>query len=117
MSPQNKAFVGAVDSWRASFISLLKRAGVDSTVYASKHFCERVVERNLEIVDVLHLITPVIREHRETTYNIRRYIIQWRDIGLVAEINIGPISKKRQVILKTIYDKIYPGDFDVHIKM
>ena len=72
MSPQNKAFVGAVKTWRGDFISLLKRANIDNTVYASKHFCERVVERNLETV---------------------------------------------QVVLKTIYDKIHPGDFDVYIKM
>lgn len=117
MSPQNKAFIGAVNFWRSQFIELLVRAKVHDIVYPSMHFCERVVERNLDKVDVLYLIVPIIKEFRQSTFNERTFIVQWRNIGVACCITTGKHSERRHIVIKTIYDKFDPAEFDVVIKL
>lgn len=117
MSPQNKAFGGAVRAWRHTILDMLRKAGVNDFVYVSKHLVERAVERNIEAVDVLRLAVPVIREFRTTTYNERTYLISSGILSLAAAIKLGDTTETRRVVLKTIYDKICPGDFDVTINL
>lgn len=117
MSPQNKAFAGAVDLWRATMVEYLARAGVNGIVYMSKHLAERAVERNIDPIEALQLAAPVIKEFRQSTFNSREFLVSRGIISLAASIDVGPVTGKRRVVLKTIYDKVCNGDFDVVIKL
>lgn len=117
MLSSNPAFMGNVNVLRNRFVELIHRAKVGHFVYPSKHFFERVVERNLDEVDILRMITPVIKEFRETTYNERTYLVSWRQYGLAASIQLGLVSEKRQIILRTIYDKYDEMAYDVCIRL
>jgi hypothetical protein len=77
-----------------------------------------VVERNLEAVDVLRMLIPVIKDFRETTYNVRSYCVRWKQYSLFAMITVGAVTGKRQITLKTIYDREVEGmDFDVEVQV
>lgn len=118
MNSLNKAFPAAVTRQRNWFIELLHSANVGNIVYPSKHFFERVVERNLEALDVLRMITPVIHEFRGSSYNIRSYCIQWKQFRIHAAIDVGPVTGVRRIILKTVYDFDPTHEqFDVTIKI
>lgn len=118
MDPRNRAFMGAVNHHRNMFIELMGKANLLHTIYPSKHFFERVVERNLEAVDVLRMLIPVIQEFRGTTYNERSYCVQWKQFKLFAMITVGPVSGRRQITLKTIYDRdIDEQNFDVVVRI
>jgi len=110
-----KFFVSRVRRERNTFNELLRRAKVDGIIYPSRHFFERAVERNLQMVDLLYMLVPVLKEFRESTFNDRTFCIRWKEFRLFADIRIGDISGKRQIVMKTIYDKdIYnERDFDV----
>ena len=114
MDPRNRAFMSVVKHERHKFIELMEKCNVLHMIYPSKHFFERVVERNLEAVDVMRMLVPAIREFRSTTYNVRSYALRWKQYSLFAEITVGPVTGKRQITLKTIYDgEVKPEDFDV----
>lgn len=117
MNPLNPAFIGAARYQRAQFIDLLKRANVVDVVYPSMHFFERLVERNLDAVDALRMLTPVIKEFRETSYNAKSFLVQWKQFGLVAQFTVGVVTGKRQVTVKTIFDKFDETEYDEVIKI
>ncbi len=117
MLSNNPAFIGCVNATRNRFIELLHRAKVGDFVYPSKYFFERVVERNLDEVDVLRMITPVIKEYRETTYNERTYLVSWKQHAIACSIQLGTVSEKRQIILRTLYEKYNEMDYDVCIRL
>ena len=117
MDHRNPLFLSKVKHERNKFIELMEQAKCMHIIYPSKHFFERVVERNLEAVDVLRMLVPVIKEFRETTYNVRSYAITWKQYSMFALINTGPVSGKRQITLKTIYDNVDPVDFDVVVQI
>lgn len=110
MNSNNPVFLSRVKQERHQFIELMDKCGLLHQIYPSQHFFERVIERNLEAVDVLRMLVPVIAEYRGTTYNRRSYAIRWKQYSLFALINVGPVTGKRQIILKTIYDR----DIDEH---
>jgi hypothetical protein len=114
MDSRNPAFMSAVNRERNRFIELMGQAKLLHTIYPSKHFFERVVERNLEAVDVLRMLVPVIQDYRGTTYNLRSYCVRWKQYKLFAMITVGPVSGRRQITLKTIYDRdVDDTQFDV----
>ena len=118
MDSKNPLFMSAVCRERNRFIELMARAKLLHMIYPSKHFFERVVERNLEAVDVLRMLVPVIKEFRETTYNVRSYCVQWKQFKLFAMITVGPVSGRRQVTVKTIYDRdVDDTQFDVVVRI
>ena len=118
MDPRNKAFVGAVQVSRKAFIELIWKAKVGDIIYPSTHFFERVVERNLEAVDILRMLVPVIRDFRATTFNDRTYCVRWREFSLFAKIDFGCVTQKRKLVLKTIYDRdVDESSFDVVVRM
>lgn len=118
MHVNSPLFMSAVNRERNRFIELMGLAKVLHTIYPSKHFFERVVERNLEAVDVLRMLVPVIKEFRETTFNVRSYCVQWKQYRLHASINIGPVSGRRQINIKTIYDRdVDETEFDVVVRI
>jgi hypothetical protein len=117
MLPTNPAFAALTRLKRAQFISLLKRANVTDVVYPSLHFFERLVERNLDEVDALRMLTPVIHAFRQTTYNKKTFLIRWKQFGLVAMFSLGLVSGRRQVIVKTIYDSFDDNDYDEVIRI
>lgn len=118
MDPRNKAFMSVVKHERNKFIELMDKANLLHMIYPSKHFFERVVERNLEAVDVLRMLVPVIKEFRETTYNVRSYCVRWKQYSLFAVFTVGPVSGRRQITLKTMYDREVEGmDFDVVVSI
>ena len=105
MLASNPLFMSRVNHERNRFIELMGQAKINHMIYPSKHFFERVVERNLEAVDVLRMLVPVIQEFRSTTYNVRSYAIRWKQFTLFALISIGPVTETRRIVLKTIYDR------------
>ncbi len=117
MHPSNPAFIGAARNQRSQFIALLKQANVTDMVYPSMHFFERLVERNLEAVDALRMLVPVIRAFRETTYNSKTFLVQWKQFGLVAQFTVGAVTGKRQITVKTIFDKFNELEYDEVIRI
>jgi hypothetical protein len=118
MLSSNPTFMSTMHHERNRFIELIHRCKLDHAVYPSKHFFERVVERNLDAGIVLEMIVPIIKEFRETTYNVRSYTIQWRQHCLFAMIEIGPVSGNRRIILKTLYDReIDDSRYDVVLRI
>lgn len=118
MNSNNPLFLAVVKHERNKFIELMGRCNLMHQIYPSKHFFERVVERNLEAVDIMRMLVPVINEFHSTTYNVRSYAIKWKQYLLFAMILVGPISNKRQITLKTIYDgDVKPVDFDVVVQI
>lgn len=114
MLPSNRLFLSKVKHERHKFIELMERCKVLHMIYPSQHFFERVVERNLEAVDVMRMLVPVIHEFRATTYNVRSYAIRWKQFSLFAIIEVGPVTNTRRIVLKTIYDRdIDEGGYDV----
>jgi hypothetical protein len=114
MDPRNRAFLSVVKHERNKFIELMEQCKLLHQIYPSKHFFERVVERNLEAVDVMRMLIPVIKEFRGTTYNVRSYCVQWKQWRLFANITVAPVSGRRQITLKTMYDRdVDAADFDV----
>lgn len=118
MTPLNRAFTGAVATNRAWLNDLLKRAKVNDFVYPSKHLAERMVERHIEPVDVLRMLVPVIQEFRASTFNQRTFLSVHRGNALVSAIQLGVVSGKRLILIKTVYDRYNEEDYDVvcHIK-
>lgn len=109
-------FVSRVRRERNVFNELLHRANIDDIIYPSRHFFERVVERDLNSVDLLYMLVPVLKDYRENTFNDRRFCIRWKEHRLFANIRLGEISGKRMIVLKTIYDKdVDERDFDVMV--
>lgn len=118
MLSSNPLFLTKVKHERNKFIELMGRCDLLHQIYPSKHFFERVVERNLEAVDVMRMLIPVIKEFRETTFNVRSYCVTWKQFSLFAAITIGPVSERRQIALKTIYDgEPDERSFDVAVKI
>jgi hypothetical protein len=114
MLPSNPAFMSRVRHERNKFVELMHQAKLEHMIYPSQHFFERVIERNLEAVDVLRMLVPVIQEFRGTTYNVRSYAIRWKQFSLFALINVGPVTATRRIVLKTIYDRdIDESGYDV----
>ncbi len=118
MDPRNRAFMANVKHQRHLFIELMEKMGMLHQIYPSKHFFERVVERNLESVDVGFMLVPVIKDFRGSTYNARTYCVKWKQFRLFAQITLGPVTGKRQLCLKTIYDRdVEERDFDVVVSI
>ena len=118
MDSRNPAFIPCVQHQRRQFVELMHRGDMAHRIYPSKHFFERLVERNLEAVDVLRMLVPIIKDFRETTFNKRSYASKWKHYKLFADITVGPVTGKRQIILKTIYDRdIDESNFDVVVQI
>jgi hypothetical protein len=117
MLPTNPAFAGVARSARRNLIDLLHLAKVGDIVYVSRHIAERMVERNLEHVDVLRMLVPVIRAFRRAPELNRSFIIGWREHSLCADIAEHRMLGKRCIIVKTIYDKYNELDYDVAIRI
>lgn len=118
MTPMNPAFGGAVDAKLHYTMKLFREMRVNDIVYVSKHLIERMVERNVDPVDVARLAVPVIKEFRETTFNDKTYVVFWRQLKLVASIKRSPITDARKIVLKTIIDPEVPvHQFDAEIRL
>lgn len=114
MDFRNPAFMGVVETRRNAFKALVRDAKVGIEIAPSRHFFERVVERDLDHVDVLRFLIPVIKEFRTTTYNQRTFCIKWKQHRMFADITIGPVTGRRFILLKTVFDKhVDETDFDV----
>lgn len=113
----NPLFTSQVQRSRARFSELLKKAKVEDIVYPSKHFFERVVERNLDADTILFMIAPMITDFRQTTYNVRTYRSQWRTYSVIACISVGVQTQKRRLILKTVFEKNDDTIYDVSIRL
>ena len=110
--------MSAVKKQRHAFIELMDKINMLHQIYPSKHFFERVVERNLETVDVGIMLVPIIRDFRETTFNVRSYCVKWKQYRLFARVAVGPVTNKRQLVLKTIYDTdVDESSFDVVVQL
>ena len=76
-------------------------------LYFSDHFIERVVERNL-VKDKEYLAVIIARFMHEvfyrTTYNARSYRVEWRGLKVCLSIDLEPVSKRRQVNVKTAFE-------------
>lgn len=118
MHSLNPLFLHTVNVERSNFNKIAKEAKVDKFVYPSKHFFERVVERNLSALDAFAMMVPVIREFRNSTYNQRSFCVIWKQYKLFANFTVGPISGERKICMKTMYDRdIDESNFDVVIKL
>jgi hypothetical protein len=117
MLPSNPAFAGVARSRRRNLIDLLHLAKVGDFVYVSRHIAERMVERNLDHVDVLRMLTPVIHAYRRAPHLDRSFIIGWKEHSLCADIAEHRLLEKRFIIVKTIYDKYNELDYDVAIRI
>lgn len=114
LHPSDKNFMAVVNHRRNEFIEIAHRMGIGHTVYPSKHFFERVVERGLEALDVAFMLVPVIKEFKGTTYNLRTFCVLWKQYKLVAMITTGVVSGQRRIVLKTVFEKdVNEADFDV----
>lgn len=110
--------MSVVKKERHAFIQLMEKIGMLHQIYPSKHFFERVVERNLETVDVGIMLVPIIRDFRETTFNVRSYCVKWKQFRLFAKISVGSVTNRRQLVLKTIYDiDVDESNFDVVVQL
>ena len=117
MTPLNKSFIGAANTKRASLNAILIRSKIDKIVYPSFHLVERMVERNIDVVDVARMTVPIVKYFRETTFNDRSCLVLWRDLKLAADIRIGTVTGKRSIILKTIVDDVSQKTFDETFKI
>ena len=117
MSPLNPAFVGAVNFTRSQLNELLTRAKCYDDVYISRHFAERVVERNLDVGTVFAMIAKIVIDYRTHTYNKYSYRVKWKNFSLFAVVDLRKISNSRTIVLKTIYDRDVHDDFDVTISL
>lgn len=116
MLSSNPTFMGVVRTRKAEFLRLMQLANVQD-VYTSKHFFERLVERNLDAVDAMIMATPMIKDFRTSTYNLRSYLVQWKNLGLVGGITVGEVTGKRRLILKTIFEKFDETEYDVNFRL
>jgi hypothetical protein len=110
-----KSFSGQVRARRDALNQLLSAVKCHSEVYPSRHFAERMVERNVEAIEVLFMLRPALKELRGSTYNDRTFLIKYKRLALVAKIAI--IDGARYLLLKTIIDKYDEKDFDVCIQL
>jgi hypothetical protein len=117
MLASNPLFLSQVQRSRNEFNRMLIAAKVDGFVYPSKHFFERVVERNLEPVDILFMAAPMITDFRQTTYNVRSYRVQWKTYSLIACISVGVETGKRRLVLKTVFERNDDSEYDVSIRL
>jgi hypothetical protein len=117
MNPLNPAFMSTVNAVRVCLNELLIRAKVQKLVYPSKHFAERLVERNLSAEEAFVMLVPVIREFRGSTYNERVIGVHYRQNTLVAQFKTGCVSGERKIVLKTIFDKNDDRIYDAEIKL
>ena len=118
MTPMNPAFGGAVKAKLHFTMKLLREMKVNDFVYLSKHLAERMVERNVDPVDVARMATPVIKAFRETTNNDKTFVVFWRNLKLVASIKRAPVTDSRKIVLKTIVDPEVPvHQFDAEIRL
>lgn len=118
MDSKNILFIPTVRSARAKF-GRLESVGERDNIYPSKHFFERVVERNLDRnLSMIHLMaTRAFEDMQASTYNHRTYKVVWGSMVLHAMIGVGKLTNKRQLVLKTIYDRDTHFEYDVLIKI
>jgi hypothetical protein len=117
MTPLNKSFVGASNTKRVNLNTILIRSKIDKIVYPSFHLVERMVERNVDPLDIARMTVPLVKYFRETTFNDKSCLVMWRDLKLVAVIKIGSVSGKRSIVLKTIIDDVSRKTFDETFKV
>jgi hypothetical protein len=114
----NPAFSGAVKNRLHETMRLFRQMKVNDIVYVSDHLTERMVERNVDPVDIARMSVPVIKAFRETTYNDRTFVVFWRNLKLVASIKRGVVTDQRKIILKTIIDPEVPfHQYDTEIRI
>jgi hypothetical protein len=77
-------------------------------MYISKHAIERAVERNLDnpvrFPQIIRMLAAVYESYSKNTYNLYSYKILFKDLVIIAAINLDPISDTRRLIIKTIWD-------------
>jgi len=118
MDSKNILFIPTVTSVRDKY-GKLETQEERSNIYPSKHFFERVVERNLDsnLSMIHHMASRAFDDMQSCTYNSRTYKVVWKNLVLHAQISIGKLSRKRELILKTIYDRDHEFEYDVIIKI
>ena len=91
-------------------------------LYLSKHFFERAVERNLDAPQRFPQIARMIKEvyisFKGHTYNEYSYKVIFKDLVMIATVRFGTVSKRRTLVLKTIWDSDpFKNDFSEVIKI
>ncbi len=94
---------------RQEFVDFLFAANLVNKMHISRHFCERLAERGIEMNDILRMLLPLIKIFRSQPDVIhRRFCVKWRNFTLFADIVRGPVSGERRIDLKTAYKFEHP---------
>lgn len=105
---------------RKQFVDFLFAAQLVNQLHISRHFCERLAERGMEMGDILKMLVPLITIFRSNPDLLhRRYCVKWRNFTLFADIVRGPVSGDRRIDLKTAYKYEHPRSefYDELIKL
>lgn len=118
MTPMNPLFPAFVDKKRRELLAIFRKMEVSGFIYISKHFAERMVERNVDPLDVARMTVPVIKDYRAGAPINRRYTVHQKELRMGAQINLTPVQKRRQISLLTIIDpEVKAEKFDVKIQL
>lgn len=115
MNPSNPQFMPAVYAFERKCDRFINDCKI-TNLYASKHFFERAVERNLDVPNRFPQITRMIAEvwfaFKSHTYNEYSYKVMFKDIVMIAGVKVGTVSGRRMLIVKSIWDSdAYDDDF------
>ena len=110
METSNKLFGATVKKIHYELSVFRKKTGLVDDLYISQHFCERIVERNLNNYThfIFVMLSKVVQQKRQTTYSNRIYKLRWKTWIIIAKISTNDMSGKRYVIAKTIYNNDDP---------
>lgn len=117
MLPSNRAFNGMVDNVTNNFVEYLIKLKIANAVYPSRHFFERIVERNLEkqLPFLVKMVYSVYVQLKRTTFNNRTYKVRWKELIVIAGIRVGEVSDRRRVVVITVWDKDSNEGYDEEI--
>ena len=112
MAPNDLSYHSKVSSVMSQFSDWKRQTQMTRELYVSKHFVQRMVERNMqnEAPFVFKMLTKVVWQLRNTTFNQRTYKIVWKNLVVIAKISKQEISNSdRYVVAKTLF---YGDEFD-----
>jgi len=107
----NLTLSGNTRRQRYDLHELLRRARCLNDVYVSNHFAERCLERNVDPVDVLWCIKPMLDVLRNSTYNDRKMLSCHRGVKVVGKIYTDSRFNRRRICLKTVIDSVGNNDY------
>jgi hypothetical protein len=119
MLPSNPLFQVNVSRLKHRLAVLLNMHKIKN-LYFSEHFHERAVERNIDHreMDLFMMGLFAVADMNKTTYSTTNYKVSGKGIYLLAKIQVGTITNKRYIVVKTCYDSdVFDAKkFDVELK-